>query len=161
MQVHQDFPGGSDGKASVYNVGDLGSIPGSERSSGEGNGNTSSTLAWKIHGWRSLVSYSPWGHKELYMTEQLHFTSGPIWGFSGGSVVKNLLVNAGDTGDMGFIPGVGRSGGEHSNSFQYPCLDNTMGRGAWQATVHSFSKSQTQQKQLSTHTLIHNAKILI
>ena len=32
------FPGGSDGKASVYNVGDLGSIPGSGRSSGEGNG---------------------------------------------------------------------------------------------------------------------------
>ena len=35
----KDFPGGSDGKASVYNVGDLGSIPGSGRSPGEGNGN--------------------------------------------------------------------------------------------------------------------------
>ena len=35
----QDFPGGSDDKASVYNAGDLGSIPGSGRSSGEGNGN--------------------------------------------------------------------------------------------------------------------------
>ena len=34
-----DFPGGSDGKASVYNVGDLGSIPGLRRSPGEGNGN--------------------------------------------------------------------------------------------------------------------------
>ena len=34
-----DFPGGSDGKASVYNAGDLGLIPGSGRSSGEGNGN--------------------------------------------------------------------------------------------------------------------------
>ena len=34
------FPGGSDGKASVYNVGDLGSIPGSGRSPGEGNGNS-------------------------------------------------------------------------------------------------------------------------
>ena len=34
-----DFPGGSDGKASAYSVGDLGSIPGSGRSSGEGNGN--------------------------------------------------------------------------------------------------------------------------
>ena len=57
--------------------------------------------------------------------------------------------------------GLGRSGGEHSNSFQYPCLDNTMCRGAWQAKVHSFSKSQTHLKQLSTHTLIHNVKILI
>ena len=34
-----DFPGGSDGKASAYSAGDLGSIPGSGRSSGEGNGN--------------------------------------------------------------------------------------------------------------------------
>ena len=44
----EDFRGGSDGKASAYNAGDLGSIPGSGRSSGEGNGNSSSTLAWKI-----------------------------------------------------------------------------------------------------------------
>ena len=39
------FPGGSDGKASAYNAGDLGSIPGSGRSPGEGNGTHSSTLA--------------------------------------------------------------------------------------------------------------------
>ena len=37
--IYPDFPGGSDGKASVYNAGDLGSIPGSGRSPGEGNGN--------------------------------------------------------------------------------------------------------------------------
>ena len=49
-----DFPGGSDGKVSVYNAGDPGSIPGSGRSPGEGNGNPkemaihSSTIAWKI-----------------------------------------------------------------------------------------------------------------
>ena len=42
-----DFPGGSDGKASVYNVGDLGLSPGLGRSSGEGNGH-SSTLVWKV-----------------------------------------------------------------------------------------------------------------
>ena len=40
-----DFPGGSDGKASAYNAGDPGSIPGQRRSPGEGNGNT---LQWKI-----------------------------------------------------------------------------------------------------------------
>ena len=51
-----DFPGGSDGKASAYNEGDLGSILGSGRSPGEGNGNP-------LHGWRSLVGYSPWGHR--------------------------------------------------------------------------------------------------
>ena len=33
----------------------------------------SSILAWKSHGWRSLVGYSPWGHKESDVTEQLHF----------------------------------------------------------------------------------------
>ena len=42
------FPGGSDGKASAYNVGDLGSIPGSGRFPREGHGNHSSTLAWRI-----------------------------------------------------------------------------------------------------------------
>ena len=44
----KDFPGGSDGKASAYKVGDLGSIPGWGRSSGEGNGNPLHTLTWKI-----------------------------------------------------------------------------------------------------------------
>ena len=67
----QDFPGGSDSKASAYNARDLGSIPGLGRSPGERNGNHSSTLAWKIL-W-SLVVYNPWDRKELDMTEQLHF----------------------------------------------------------------------------------------
>ena len=55
------FPGGSAGKASACNVGDLGSIPGSGRSPGEGNGNPSVVLLpGKFHGWRSLVGCSPW-----------------------------------------------------------------------------------------------------
>jgi len=56
-----DFPGGSDSKASVYDVGDLGSIPVLGRSPGEGNGNPLQYYC--------LVGYSPWGHKELDMTE--------------------------------------------------------------------------------------------
>ena len=44
----KDFPGGSDGKAPTYNVGDLGLVPGLGRPSGEGNGNPLGTLAWKI-----------------------------------------------------------------------------------------------------------------
>ena len=56
----KDFPGGSDGKACVYNVGDPGSIPGLGRSPGEGNG-TPVFLPGKSHGWRILVGYSPWG----------------------------------------------------------------------------------------------------
>ena len=43
-----DFPGGSDGKASAYNAGDPGSIPGLGRSAGEGKATHSSILAWKI-----------------------------------------------------------------------------------------------------------------
>ena len=64
-----DFPGGSDGKASVYNVGDPGSIPGLGRSLGKGNGNPLQDYCLeKFHGQRSLVGYSPWGRKESDMT---------------------------------------------------------------------------------------------
>ena len=48
-----------------------------------------------------------------------------IWGFPGGSVVRNLLANAEDIRDMGSIPGLGRSlGGGNGNPLQYPCLEN-------------------------------------
>ena len=69
------FPGGSDGKVSAYNVGDPGSIPGLGRSSGKGNGNPLqySCLENPMDGRRSVVGYSPWGHKESDTTE--HFTS--------------------------------------------------------------------------------------
>ena len=52
-------------------------------------------------------------------------------------VVKNSPVDAGDTRDVGLIPGSGRSPGEgHSNPLQYSFLENPMDRGAWWATVH-------------------------
>ena len=58
--------------------------------------------------------------------------------------VKNLPVNAGDTRDMGSVPGLGRSpGGGHGNPLQYSCLENPVDRGAQWATVHEVSKSQT------------------
>ena len=51
-------------------------------------------------------------------------------GFPGGSVVMNLLANAGDTGDAGMIPGLGRSPGvRNGNPFQYSCLGDPMDRG--------------------------------
>ena len=62
-------------------------------------------------------------------------------GFPGGSVVKNLPANA---GDMGLIPGSGRSlGGGNDNPLQYFCLGNPMDRGDWQAIVYGFTKSET------------------
>ena len=67
------FSAGSAGKESTCNVGDLGLIPGLGRSPGEGNG-YSTPVFWpgESHG-----LYTPWGHKELDMTERLslHFTS--------------------------------------------------------------------------------------
>ena len=70
----KNFPGSSDSKASAYNAGDPGSIPGSGRSLGEGKGQpTPILLPGKSQGLRSLVGYSPWGHKELETTERLRF----------------------------------------------------------------------------------------
>ena len=56
------------------NVGDMGSIPGLGRSPEAGNGNPLQySCLEKSHGWRRLVGYSPWGHKESDMTDRLHF----------------------------------------------------------------------------------------
>ena len=59
-------------------------------------------------------------------------------------MVKNLLANAGDAGDVGSISGLGRSpGGGHGNPLQYSCLENPMGGGAWWATVPRVTWSRT------------------
>ena len=66
------FPGGADSKESACNVADPGSVPGLGRSSGEGNGNPLQySSPENPHGQRCLEGYSPWGHKESDMTEQL------------------------------------------------------------------------------------------
>ena len=68
-------------------------------------------------------------------------------------VVKNPLANAGDVRDAGSIPGSGRSPGEgNGNPLQYSCLENSMDRGAWWATVHRITKSRTRLSNLAcTH----------
>ena len=64
------FPGGSDGKESTYNVGDLGLIPGLGRSPGGGHGNPLQySCLENPQGQRSLAGYSLWGHKESDTTE--------------------------------------------------------------------------------------------
>ena len=61
-----------------------------------------------------------------------------ILGFPGSSVVKNLPANA---GDVGSIPGLGRSPGEGiGNPLQYSCLGNPMEEGAWQIIVHEVAE---------------------
>ena len=54
---------------------------------------------------------------------------------------KIKSLSTGNAGDLGSIPGSGRSSGEgNGNPLQYSCLENFMDRGAWQATVHGFTR---------------------
>ena len=63
-------------------------------------------------------------------------------GFPGGSEGKESACYA---GDVGLIPGLGRSPGEEKGyPLQYSCLENSMERGAWEAIVHGVAKSQTE-----------------
>ena len=75
--------------------------------------------------------------------------------FPDGVVAKNSPASEGDERDVGSVPELGQSpGGGHGNPLQYSCLENPIDRGAWWATVHRVTQSQTQIKQLNTHTLI-------
>ena len=125
------------GKESACNAEGLGLIPGSGRSPGEGNGyplHCSSLENPKDRGaWRATVH----GVAESETTKRL----------SGASLVtqgKELACNA---EDLGSIPGSGRSpGGGNGNPHQDSCLENSMDRGAWQATVHGVSESDTTKR---------------
>ena len=67
-----------------------------------------------------------------------------VWGFPRGSADKEPACNA---GDLGSIPGLGRSPeGENVNPLQYSCQENPMDRGVWRATVDGVSKNQTELK---------------
>ena len=69
-------------------------------------------------------------------------------GFTGGSVGKESACSR---GDLGMIPGLGRSSGRgNDNPLQCSCLENPMDRGAWQATVHGVEKTQTQLSNFPT-----------
>ena len=84
------------------------------------------------------------------MRKQRYFELG--WSFcclllSGGLVVKNLPAIQ----ETGFDPWIGKIPGEGNNPLQYSCLENSMDRGAWWATVHGVAKSQTRLS-INTHT---------
>ena len=67
-----------------------------------------------------------------------------IMGFPDGAMVKYLPASTGDARDTGSIPGLGRSPGVgNGNPPQYSCLENSVDRGAWWATVHGVTKSRT------------------
>ena len=76
-------------------------------------------------------------------------------GFPGGSDGKESACSA---GDQRSIPGLGRSSGEgNGNPLQYSCLEDPMGEGAWQATIHGVIKSWTQLSDF-TFTFNHNMR---
>ena len=81
----------------------------------------SSTLAWKSHGRRSLVGYSPWGREESDTTERLHF---------------HISLSC-----------IGEGNG---NTLQCSCLENPRDRGAWWAAVYGVAQSWTRLKRLSS-----------
>ena len=87
-----------------------------------------------------------------------HFFGVPWW-FSD----KESACKVGDTGDVGLIPGLGRSLGEgHGNPLQYSCLENLMDRGAWRATVHGIAKSWIQLSDLAcAHACTHPSSLLV
>ena len=112
------FPGGSVGKESTCNVGDLGSIPGLGIYPGGGHGIPLQYSGLENrHGQRSLEDCGPWGLKELNMTEQLSTAQAYTWASQVVLMVRNLPTNAGGLRDTGSIPGSGRfSGVGHDNS---------------------------------------------
>ena len=124
------------------NTGDAASIPGSERSPGEGNGNPFQYTClgnpmdrgvWQV----AVHGVARVGHNLV--------TKPPPWVYLGllwWLIGKESACNAGDAGS---ILGLGRSpGGGHGNSLQYFCLENPIDRGAWRARVHGVVKSQTR-----------------
>ena len=80
-------------------------------------------------------------HTHTHTHTSINYSHHPCGGFPGGSDSKESTCNA---GDLDSIPGSGRAPGEgDGNPLQY-CLENSMDRGTWQATVHGVAKSQTQ-----------------
>ena len=68
-----------------------------------------------------------------------------LWASQVVLMAKNPLAHAGDSRDVGLIQELGRSlEGGHGNPLQDFCLENPLGRGAWQPTVHGIAKHQTQ-----------------
>ena len=93
------FPGGSDSKESACNAGDLGSIPGLGRSPGGGHGNPLQySCLENSHGQRSLVGYSPWGHKEstlsyIYSVDHPHTRFGWLLPCDALNLILFLIFN--------------------------------------------------------------------
>ena len=104
--------------------------------------NFSQTLLFSFH------FFAQWTPNCLKSIACFHST---LWGFPSSSDGKASACKA---GDPGLIPGSGRSPGEgNGNPLQYPCLENSMVRGAWWAIVHGVTKSWTRLSGWHTGTV--------
>ena len=112
-------------------------------------------LPGKVYGQRSLVGCCLWGRRVGHNWSDL--AAHKDMGFPGGSVVKNLPVNA---GDMNSIPESGRSPGEwNGNPVQYSCMGNPIDRGAWWATVHKESGTTERLNSNSKNVTNKNCEL--
>ena len=118
-------------------AGDVGLIPGSGRPPGKGSGNP---LQYSCLG--NPMGRGAWWATFHGVAKELRHDLATC-----GSAGKESACNA---GDLGLIPGLGRSpGGGHGNPLQYSCLKSSMDRRTCWAAVHGVTKNQTC---LSTHT---------
>ena len=118
-QRNISFPGGSDGKASAYNAGDLGLIPRSGRSPGEGKGNPLQYSCLE-----NLMDGGDWWATVHRVAKSRTGVSDFTFTFPG---VSDGKVSACNAGDQGSVPGLTRSPGEgNDNPVQYSYLENSM-----------------------------------
>ena len=104
----------------------------------------SSILAWRVPWTGALAGYSPRDSKESDTTELINNNNVHCEGFPDDSVVKNPPTYAGDAGDEGSIPWLGRyPGEENGNELHCSCLENLMDRGAWRAGLWGCKESDT------------------
>ena len=91
------------------------------------------------------MGYSPGIREESDTTERLHFHFLHCLVLGKNIVALMVKISACHAGELGSIPGLGRSLEEGNNTpLQYSCLENSKDRGAWWATVHGVAKSLTR-----------------
>ena len=101
-----------------------------------------------------LTLRSPEVNRHNYDQLTLNKDAKTIQGLPQGLNGKESTCNAGDVGDTGLIPGLGRSPGEaNGNPLQYSGLGNPMDRGTWQATAHGVAKSWIRLSDSTQHAL--------